>query len=214
MVYEYNVVNTSLLYDLEEENGFYKNLSLSRIEEHSKIKLIVDDIYEDYEYWIIRFRLYNYSLNSLIGYMNRYCAKFPEVFADQIYSEDFLDILPTNVNNFLLQSHDLVAEYNDSSIQINDHSIVFDYTVSGNNDTSVFNYSSHGILDKYSLLYKGYVAFEKTLIAFSREDNDFPLLLVIFILIVSCASVGVGIFVYKKRTREKSRSKKILKHIR
>ncbi|KKL71645.1 hypothetical protein LCGC14_2092830 [marine sediment metagenome] len=214
IIYEYNVVNTSLLYDLGEEHEFYKNLSLGSIEEHSKIKLIVDDMYEDYDYWIIEFRLYNYSSNNLIGYMNRYCAKFPEVFVYQIYSDGFLDILPANVNSFLLQSRDLIAEYNDSSIQISDHNIIFDYTAVGDNYTFVFNYNQRGILDKYSLLYKGSVAFEKTLIAFSSKDGDFPLLLIIFILVISCVSVGVGIFIYKKKTREKNRSKKLLKHIR
>ena len=133
IIYEYNVVNTSLLYDLGEEHEFYKNLSLGSIKEHSKIKLIVDDMYEDYDYWLIKFRLYNYSSNNLIGYMNKYCAKSPEVFADQIYSGEILDVLPANVNSFLLQSRDLVAEYNDSSIQISDHSIIFDYTTVGDN---------------------------------------------------------------------------------
>jgi len=214
IIYEYNVVNTSLLYDLGEEHEFYKNLSLGSIEEHSKIRLIVDDMYEDYDYWLIKFRLYNYSSNNLIGYMNKYCAKSPEVFAGQIYSGDILDVLPANVNSFLLQSRDLVAEYNDSSLQISDHSIIFDYTAVGDNYVFVFNYNQRGILDQYSLLYKGSVAFEKTLIAFSSKIGDFPFLLIIFILIISCSSVGVGISIYKKKTREKNRSKKILKHIR
>ncbi len=214
IIYEYNVVNTSLLYDLGEEHEFYKNLSLSSIKEHSKIKLIVDDMYEASNYWLIKFRLYNYSSNNLIGYMNKYCAKSPEVFVDQIYSGDILDVLPADVNSFLLQLRDLVAEYNDSSIQISDYNIIFDYTAVGDNYVFAFNYNQRGILDRYSLLYKGFVAFEKTLIAFSSKDGDFSLLLIIFILVISFASVGGGIFTYKKKTREKNRSKKILKHIR
>ncbi len=214
IIYEYNVVNTSLLYDLGEEHEFYKNLSLGSIEEHSKIKLIVDDTYEDYDYWLIKFRLYNYSSNNLIGNMNKYCAKSPEIFVDQIYSGDILDVLPADINSFLLQSRDLVAKYNDSSIQISDHRLIFDYTTVGDNYVLVFNYNQRGILDRYSLLYKGFVAFEKTLIAFSSKDSDFPLLYIIFILVISFASIGVGIFIYKKKKREKNRSRKLLKYIR
>ncbi|TKJ20568.1 MAG: hypothetical protein CEE43_12120 [Promethearchaeota archaeon Loki_b32] len=218
LIYEYNIVNVSLLHNIEEENETFKNMSLSKIEKHSKLKLVVHEIYEDYAYWIIRFCVYNNShLDELIGYMDRYCVKYSDVFFYEMYSLDIFDILPINVNSFLLELRELFDDYNMTSIQIDDHSIIFNYAELGYNHFSVFNYNQRGILDKYSILYQDHVAFEKILIKFLRADNDFFFLTVAVILGI-CIVLGISIFVYikkkKKKKMKRSRKKKILKYVK
>ena len=219
LIYEYNIVNISLLNEIEEENESYKNMSLSNIEDHSKIKYKVYDIYEDYAYWVIRFSVYIYNshLDELIGYMDRYCVKFSDEFFNEMYSMDIFEILPTNVNSFLLELRELLDDYNITSIHINDRSIVFNYVELGYNQSSVFSYNQHGILSRYSLLHKGHIAFEKILISFTRKNNKLPFL-TITVIIGICLIFGVYVFVYikrkKRKTMKRRRQNKILRHIR
>lgn len=214
-VYEYRSINTDLLNKLAQENYSYAGLLL--VENGIRIKWVLSEVEENFNYWLITIRVYRGS--SFQNYVDSFKAHvFKDIlnFSNELFSGilSVKFIIPKNVSVYLQGFNNTIpSSFKNISYSYN-KSIIFDYLVKGRNDTIVYTYNDIGLLRSYQILYNHTKVFDFVLVNYGLKGLDCPIWVIIIISIFSGVIIIVFFLLSMRRGRRQSKSKKVLKLLR
>lgn len=219
LIYEFSTVNTTLLDILAEYDYSYKELS--DIPEGFTTKWVINNIDSKKNNWTISANLFTGdNLDVYSGNLQTVCFRSPELFSISVFnsSDVFLDFLPVDVTEYLLEFNSCIPDLFNDTCYINDKSIIFDFRPLGYNDTIIYQYNTQGILEEYNILYGSQAALSRILIKSNRQQEPFHSFIILIIIIISILSLIGFVIIYKYKLKgkspKKSRTRKYLKHIR
>ncbi len=219
LIYEFSTVNTTLLDILAEYDYSYNELI--DIPEGFAIKWVINNIKSQKTNWTISANLFTGdNLDEYSGNLQTICFRSPELFSNSVFnsSDVFLDFLPIDVTEYLLNFDSYIPDLFNDTCYINDKSINFDFTPIGYKDTTKYQYNTQGILEEYNILCDNQVALSKVLIKSYKQQEPFHSFIILFIVIASILSLIGFVIIYKyrqkKKAPKKSRTRKYLKHIK
>lgn len=229
LVYEYTKVESDLLGYLADTTGADEYEDLAKIDEGDQFKMVISDIDETEDFWLITVELYSgENLDERGDDLETKVYKKPSKLVNKIFEDDTEDtsslyFMPLDTEKYLESLEELAIEdieYSEVSysIFVDGTELTFDYTGSGYSDTLIQEYGEDGILESFVIKSNGEEVFKRELID-SYEDFSVAIYS-IFTIIVSIISIlSVSAFIIQKRKKNepldsKLKVDKILKDIK
>ena len=209
LIYEYTKVDSDLLDSLADTTGVEEYDDLAEIDEGDKLKMIISEIDEEDDYWLITIELYSgKDLDQWIDDLEARVYKKPEKLANRIFDSDTEDtfsiyFMPLDIGKYLEKLKELVIEddeYLEADFELfaDDTKLTFDYTMSGYSDKLVHEYDEDGILESFEIKFDGISVFKRELIE-SYEDYSIIVFIATIITISIVGIISVSAFVILKR---------------
>ena len=210
LIYEYTEVDEDLLEDLADTTGVEDYEDLAEIDEGDKIKMVITEIEEKDDNWVIIVELYKgKDFNERGEDVEVKVYKKPSDLKDEVLEgeedeQSHLFFLPVSVEDYLDRLEESVikderyyeAEY---ELSVEDTELTFDYTIVGYSDTIEQKYSEDGILEEFVILCDGEEAFKRELVDISQESFNVLSITIISVISAVAISVIIGTVVIKKK---------------
>lgn len=219
LIYEYTKVDSDLLESLADTTGVEEYENLAEIDEGDKFKMVINEIDEEEDYWLISVELYSgKDLDQWIDDIENKVYKKPEKLANKFFDSDTDDtfsiyFMPLDTKKYLERLEESVIE-DDEYLEVDykfftdNAKLTFDYTMSGYSDKLIQQYNEEGILESFEIVSSGKKAFKRELIE-SYEDYSVVIFTATFIIISLVGILSVTAFVIlKRRNNEPLDSKK------
>ena len=222
IIWEVTYVNDTLIQKLKDEGGISSTFSPRAVGQQTKY--VIEEIeYKDngtgIYHWKVDFHRYDGTnlVNSTgtevgNGYY-RNVAKDPSDAApnwetsDSIFTNRFM---PLDVSQYLTA---LVAAIGKTNISSSSNSLIYNNSVNGENDTSVYTYNTYGIRSNYSIYYNGSLAYSYDLVYYGDPYVDVVLMLIFIVILLGIVIIaGIAAWISKKKkSNEKYKKKQELK---
>ncbi len=229
LIYEYTKVDSDLLESLADTTGVEEYEDLAEIDEGDKLKMVISEIDEKEDYWLITIELYSAKdLDQRRDDIETKVYNKPENLVNKILGSDTDDafsnyFMPLDTKKYLEKLEELVIEDDeylevDFELFADDTKLTFDYRMSGYSDTLTHEYNEDGILESFEIKSNGASAFKRELIE-SYEDYSVIILTATVVIISIVGFIGVStFFILKRKNREpldsKSQVDKMLKNVK
>ncbi len=213
LVYEITEVDKEELENLarSSEDDTYKDLA--ELEEGTKFKLVISEIKEKDDSWVITSVFYSgENLDQQGDDLESKVFKDPSDLADDILSEEDAEeslfyFLPVEIEDYLEELEENILEDDEYlevayDVYVDGSELTFDYTPYGYDDTIVQEYTEDGILDSYTVLSDDEEVFKEELVdsfISSEFNGDFTFIRTIVACSIVAIASSVSVVAYKKK---------------
>jgi len=219
LIYEYTEVDSDKLEDLADstEDDFYNDLG--KLNKGDKFKLVVSDINELENYWLLSVELYKgKSLDERDDDFESRIFKKPKDLASKILKSDTEDkssffFLPVETEGYLKKVEEHILEDDkyleeDYEFIVDNTKLIFDYVPSGYLDTFLQEYNDDGTLNLFEILCNYKTVFKIELVD-SYEDYNIIIYSTIIIIVSVIAVLSISTLLVKKKKKEEPLDPKI-----
>ena len=225
LIYEYTEVDEDLLEYLADTTGVEEYEDLAEIDEGEQIKMVITEIEEKDDHWLITVELYKgKDFNERGEDIEVKVYKKPSDLKDEVLEgeedeQSHLFFLPVSVEDYLDSFEESVIEDEryyevDYELYVDDTKFVFDYTAVGYSDAIEQKYSEEGILEEFMVLCNGEDAFKRELIDISSKGNFALSITILSVVSVIATSIIIMTVINKrKRYKKSSDSEKIVEKL-